>query len=163
MQSQNWDRTISLRLYQNHDLNFLQELYASIREEELALTNFSLKEKQTFIAQQFSAQHIHYTKHYCTDDFYIVEYKGESIGRFFVDYWDKEIRVVDIAFMPPYRNSGLGTYLFNQLFDKARKSKRSVTIHVEHNNRAKILYERLGFRVKGRTNEVYLLMEWLPN
>ncbi len=162
MQSPDWDHIISLRQYQNSDLPFMQELYASTREEELALTNLSLKEKQAFIAQQFSAQYMHYTQNYCTDNFNIIEHNGKAVGRLFVDYWRREIRVVDISLVSSHRNKGLGTYLFNKLFKKAKQSSRSVTIHVEHNNPAKRLYERLGFVVKSKTNEIYLLMEWRP-
>ncbi len=160
MQSHNWANAVSLRLYQNEDLPFMQALYASTREAELALTAFSLQEKQIFLAQQFSAQYIHYTKNYCTDAFNIIEHKGEAIGRFFVDYNSDDIRVVDIALASDFRNKGIGSYLFEQLFEQARRSKRSVTIHVEHNNPAKKLYERLGFTEKTQTNEIYFLMEW---
>lgn len=36
---------------------------------------------------------------------------------------------------------------------------KSVTIHVEYNNPAMRLYERLGFRKIGEFNSVYYLME----
>lgn len=160
MQSQNWDHTISLRLHQKSDLPFMQALYASTRESELAAINISAQEKQNFINQQFGAQYLHYSEHYSTDAFNIIEYKGEPIGRLFVDYWSKEIRVVDIALLPDYCNKGLGSYLFKQLFEQAKMSGRTVTIHVEHNNPAKKLYERLGFMMKTKTNDIYLLMEW---
>ncbi len=162
MQQYNWSNTISLRLYNNDDLPFMQALYASTRENELAATNLSTLEKHNFLAQQFSAQIIHYTKHYSTDAFNIVEHNGEAVGRLFVDHWPQEIRVVDIALVPNYCNKGLGTYLFTKLFEQASKNKKAVTIHVEQNNPAKKLYERLGFTVKSNTNEIYLLMEWLP-
>ncbi|MFT5083444.1 MAG: ribosomal protein S18 acetylase RimI-like enzyme [Lentisphaeria bacterium] len=160
MLSQHWDRTVTLRLYTDNDLPFMQALYASAREDELAAANFSPVEKKVFLQQQFSAQSLHYTQHYCADAFNIVEFNGEPVGRFFVDYWENEIRVVDITLMPGYRGKGLGSHLFNQLFHEANKRKQCVTIHVEHNNPAKKLYERLGFSLKSKTNDIYLLMEW---
>lgn len=152
-----------LRKHTQADIPFMQALYASTRESELALTNFSELEKQNFVSQQFSAQYQHYTQHYCTDNFNIIEYDDQPIGRLFIDDWEKEIRIVDIALMPAYRNCGIGTYYFQQLFEQARKNGKSVSIHVEHNNPAKRLYERLGFQLKTRTNEIYLLMEWQPS
>lgn len=162
MQPTHWDKKVSLRPYTLDDIPFMQTLYASTRKDELAMTNFTEQEKLNFISQQFKAQISHYTQNYCTEAFNIVELDNISIGRLFVDYWEQEIRIVDIALMPEYRNTGLGTYFFHQLFEQAKASRKSVTIHVEHNNPAKRLYERLGFVLKTQTNDIYLLMEWCP-
>lgn len=160
MQENHWCSKTSLRKHTHDDIPFMQDLYASTRESELAMTNFSPSEKLNFLSQQFNAQYQHYTQNYCTDAFNIIELNNKPIGRLFVDYWEKEIRIVDIALIPEYRNAGLGTYYFHQLFSQARSSGKSVTIHVEHNNPARQLYERLGFALKTQTNEIYLLMEW---
>ncbi|PWK50750.1 GNAT family N-acetyltransferase [Pleionea mediterranea] len=162
MTIKNWTQKVSLRKFSTDDIPFMRSLYASTRESELAMTNFTSEEKKQFITQQFNAQLSHYTQYYCSDAFYIIEYQGKSVGRLFVDYWKNEIRVVDIALMPDYRNLELGSYYFTQLFEEARQSNRTVTIHVEHNNPAKQLYERLGFKLKTQTNDIYLLMEWCP-
>lgn len=162
MQPNHWAKKVSLRKYSIDDMSFMQELYASTRESELAMTNFSAQQKLDFISQQFNAQWSHYTQHYCTDAFNIIEHNGTSIGRLLVDYWDREIRVVDIALMPQYCNSGLGTYFFNQLFEQAKASDKPVTIHVEFNNPARRLYERLGFELKTKASDIYLLLEWRP-
>jgi len=163
MQTIQLSKKTSLRKFTQDDIPFMQSLYATTRESELALTNFSEQEKLSFITQQFNAQYQHYIQHYCTDSFNIIELENNPIGRLFVDYWEKEIRIVDIALMPEYRNAGIGSYYFKQLFDQAKESGKSVSIHVEHNNPAKRLYERLGFQLKTRTNEIYLLMEWQPS
>ncbi|WNO09092.1 GNAT family N-acetyltransferase [Teredinibacter sp. KSP-S5-2] len=154
---------ISLRLHTHSDIIFMRDLYASIREDELALTNFSEAEKVAFIAQQFAAQYQHYIQNYNTDFFNIIELDNQAIGRFFVDYWPNEVRVVDIAIMPKFRNNGIGSYLFNRIFAEATELHKPVTIHVERNNPAKKLYERLGFTDKSQTNEIYILMEWQPS
>lgn len=153
---------VSLRTHTADDLAFMQALYASTREAELALTNFTQKEKEAFIQQQFSAQYQHYLRHYNSEKFDIVEFDGQAIGRLFVDHWENEIRIVDIALTPAFQNKGLGSYLFAQLFEQAKAANKAVTIHVEHNNPARNLYERLGFELKTQTNEIYLLMQWTP-
>jgi ribosomal protein S18 acetylase RimI-like enzyme len=160
MPSNTWNNNISLRKATQSDIPFMISLYASTRTEELAMTNFSEQEKLSFIEQQFNAQYAHYNQHYCSDFFNIVELDGEAVGRFFVDYWKSEIRIVDIVLAPKQRNTGLGSYLFQTLFQQAKEMAKPVTIHVEHNNPAKRLYERLGFTLKTQTNEVYLLMQW---
>jgi GNAT superfamily N-acetyltransferase len=157
-----WTNSVSLRKFSPDDIPFMLSLYGSIRESELAITNFTEQEKRAFIEQQFTAQFAHYNQYYCSDFFSIIEWDGQPVGRLFVDYWQTEIRIVDIALTADHRNAGLGSYLLNGLFKQAEKTNKPVTIHVEHNNPAKRLYERLGFVFKTQTNEVYLLMEWLP-
>jgi ribosomal protein S18 acetylase RimI-like enzyme len=75
-----------------------------------------------------------------------------------VGRWSETIRVVDIAFMPEHRGSGIGTRLFRELFDEGDAAGKPVSIHVEIFNPARTLYERLGFVVK-EDKGVYLLME----
>src|SRR3712207_7531251 len=57
--------------------------------------------------QQFSAQSTHYAAHYPTAEFNIIELEGKPIGRLYVDRWPREIRIIDIALMDDYRNSGI--------------------------------------------------------
>lgn len=45
--------------------------------------------------------------------------------------------------------------------DEAGRSGRTLSIHVEMNNPARRLYERLGFRAAGE-HGVYVLMERAP-
>ena len=49
---------------------------------------------------------------------------------------------------PSRQNRGVGTALMRQLLERARRSGAvAVELHVLHLNRARVLYERLGFRV----------------
>lgn len=162
MQPEQLVSSISLRRQTPDDLPFLQTLYSSTREKELAITHFSLPEKQSFLRQQFQAQTTHYANHYDNEHFYIIERKGEPVGRFLVDYWTSEIRIIDISLLPQHCGHGIGSHFFKRLFEEAKSRQCPVTIHVEHNNRAKSLYERLGFQLKTKTNDIYLLMEWKP-
>lgn len=53
-----------------------------------------------------------------------------------------------ISITPELQNRGLGTELLNRLLDRARaQGARAVELHVLELNRARALYERLGFRV----------------
>ena len=54
-------------------------------------------------------------------------------------------------------NSGGG--IMQDLLDEAAAEGKAVRIHVERNNPAMHLYQRLGFQQIGDT-DVYLLMEW---
>jgi ribosomal protein S18 acetylase RimI-like enzyme len=149
----------SLRAVGHSDTPFLQAVYASTRAEELALTSWSDEQKGAFCQHQFAAQDAHYRQHYPTAIFSIIERGGVPVGRLYVDRWEKEIRIMDIAVLPEFRGAGIGTKLIRELQEEARESGKALTIHVEKFNRALGLYERMGFTKKA-DREVYWLMEW---
>lgn len=147
------------------DIPHLYETYASTRVEELALVpDWSEADKAVFLTQQFNAQHQYYQQVYKNADFQIIEYNKQPIGRFYIqwDFKPTEVRIIDIALLPGFRGKGIGTAILNNIFEKATDLRKSVTIHVEYNNPAMRLYERLGFRKIGEFNSVYYLMEWMP-
>jgi ribosomal protein S18 acetylase RimI-like enzyme len=49
-----------------------------------------------------------------------------------------------------------------ELTDKARQAGKALTLDVMKNNRARLLYERVGFRVIGES-EYKLKMRWQEN
>ena len=83
------------------------------------------------------------------------------IGRFWIDEWRDQIRIVDIALVPEYRGAGIGSRLLHDVLDRGSGGGKPVTIHVEAFNPALRLYQRLGFE-KVDTNGVYFLMRWTP-
>ena len=60
---------------------------------------------------------------------------------------------------PSFQNRGIGTAILRELTDKARRGSKTLTLDVMKNNRARLLYERLGFRVIGQS-EYKLQMQW---
>ena len=152
---------LALRRETPEDETFLRDLYVSMRWEEMAqLADWSDTQKVTFLHQQFGAQRTHYANAYYDADFSIVELQGKAIGRVAVFRNNStDIRVVDIGFLPGWRNRGFGTTLLRGLFAEGKASSRSVSVHVEIFNPARRLYERLGFRQKSASGP-YLLMEW---
>lgn len=139
------------------DHDFLQQLYASTRADELALIDWDEPRKQAFLAQQFAAQHHHYQHYYADARFDLILLGDLPIGRLYVARWKDEIRIVDIAIMPEYRNRGIGGGLLGELLKEAVAVNQRLTIHVERYNPALRLYLRLGFEVVGETG-VYLLL-----
>ncbi|MBK7871862.1 MAG: GNAT family N-acetyltransferase [Saprospiraceae bacterium] len=155
--------TIALRLITEADLPALYEIYASTRAEEMALVpDWRDEDKAAFLTQQFIAQHQYYQEFYKNAEFQIIEYNNEPIGRLYIHwkYSAQEVRIVDIALLPGFRGKGIGTAIIEDTFKKAATLNKSVTIHVEFNNPALKLYEKLGFRKIGEFNSVYYLMEW---
>ena len=157
---------LSLRRMLDSDLPFLEELYASTRQEELAQVPWSAEQKRAFLRWQFVNQHQYYQQYYPQCEFLIVERTGadgvERLGRLYVDRWPDQIRLVDISLGPEFRGRGIGRMLMEGILAEGRTRGMRVTIHVEHNNPARGLYDRLGFRHID-TNGVYHLMEWSPD
>jgi ribosomal protein S18 acetylase RimI-like enzyme len=152
---------IALRPVRPEDRDFLFSVYASTRTEEMAMVPWDDAHKAAFLAQQFHAQTSYWDEQYPDAERSVVEIDGVPAGRFYVERWPKELRLVDIALLPEFRRRGAGTELLGRLFAEAASSGRTVTIHVEIFNPARALYERLGFVSRGEQG-MYLLMEWRP-
>lgn len=152
---------IALRPIGADDEPFLLAVYASTREEELALVPWSDAEKAAFVAMQFAAQSAHYARHYAGMTADVVLLDGEPAGRLLVARGDEEIRIVDVALLPAFRGRGAGGALLAELMGEARAAGKRLSIHVERENRALRLYRRLGFEPAGEAG-VYLRMEWDP-
>jgi len=150
---------LTLRPSQPDDADFLLALYASTREEELAVVPWTDEQRDAFLRQQFTAQDMYWRGLRPNADWDVVEVDGRPVGRFYVDRMDDEIRIVDIAIAPDHRDRGIGSALIAGVLAEARRSGRRVTIHVERANRARALYERLGF-VQIDSTGVYDLLEW---
>ncbi len=150
---------ITLRSITNQDDEFLCRVYASTRAEELAPVPWTPEEKNAFLRMQFNAQTKSYTENYRGAQFQIILVDGAPAGRLYVARWKKEIRIIDIALLPEYRNRGIGSQLLRDLLAEGQARGLPVTIHVERNNPALRLYTRLGFRPI-QDKGVYLLMEW---
>lgn len=156
---------LSYRWITDADLPFLAEVYASTRREEVARTPWSDEQRQAFLRWQFENQHQHYQQYYPDCEFLVIEKdavgRREPIGRLYVDRWEDEIRLVDIALLPEHRGGGLGGKILGALLEEGREKGLPVSIHVEYNNPALRLYKRLGFRHVD-SNGVYYLMRWNP-
>lgn len=153
------EQTLEFRPISDADLPFLQALYASTRADEMALSGWSQEQIAAFLALQFRAQHAHYQTHYPSARFDLILQNRQAIGRLYLDQWDDEYRLIDIALLPEYRNQGLGTRVLHDILAQAASEDKVVRIHVEHFNPALRLYQRLGFR-QLEDKGVYLFMEW---
>lgn len=118
------------------------------------------EDKAAFLNQQFQAQHIYYQHQYGNAQFLIILLDGVPVGRLYVDDRATDIRIVDITILPGYRNQGLGHFILTNLQQKALKAGKSVSIHVERENRARHLYERLEFQITNDSHPIYLLLTW---
>jgi len=135
----------------------------------MALVDWTQQQKEEFLHMQFNAQHSYYHEHFCDAQFDIIESDSKTrnkesennkpMGRLYVDRRVDDIRIIDIALLPEYRGKGIGEELMQSLIEEATGGKKTVSIHVEQNNPAMHLYQRLGFK-RVRDEGVYYFMEW---
>jgi GNAT superfamily N-acetyltransferase len=154
-------RGIELRKALPQDRLFLRSVYAGVRMDELALTDWDEATKDAFIDMQFEAQDSYYREVYADADFLVIVEQGRPAGRLYLRCTSREIRIIDIAVLPAFRNRGIGTSLLGDILARASKQGVPVTIHVERMNPALRLYGRLGF-VVAEDKGVYLFLRWSP-
>ena len=152
---------VSFRPITEADMPFLKHLYGTTRAEEMAMVDWTQDQKDEFVAFQFHAQHTHYQEHYGDAEFSMILLDGEPIGRVYIDRRKDEHRIVDITLLPDQRGKGIGGGVMQDLLNEAAAAGKMVRIHVDRNNNARNLYDRLGFQPI-EENEIYLLMEWKP-
>jgi ribosomal protein S18 acetylase RimI-like enzyme len=150
---------VALRPEQPGDEPFLFEVYASTREEELALTNWDAPARRAFLDMQFMAMRRGYGSMYSAGEFLIILLGARAIGRLVLNRTAAELRVVDLALLPADRNAGIGTLLMRRLCAEAAQAGKPVRLSVLKNSRAIAWYQRLGF-VKNDEAAFYNQMEW---
>ncbi|MFM2480628.1 GNAT family N-acetyltransferase [Celerinatantimonas sp. YJH-8] len=151
---------IQLRVMQPQDLPLSFNIYISTRLDEMQLSGWSDQEIHQFLDAQAQTQHHYYMQHYQQAKYYIIEYAQHDVGRLYIDDLGPEIRIVDIALLPDFRNLGIGTTLIRQLQQQGQRQHLDVSIHVEQNNPAMRLYQRLGFELVEKVNGIYHFMRW---
>lgn len=153
-------RGIVLRPRRNDDDNFLREVYVACRWDETAATGWPDQMRRVFLEDQCRIQRLQYDQNYRGAAWGVVEVDGERAGRLYLHYHDRDLRIVDISFLPAFRGRGIGGRLLAAVQDRARcLGAAKASMHVVQGNPAIRLYERLGFRwveLRG----MYCLLEW---
>ncbi len=141
------------------DESFLLGVYASTREQELAMTGWNQTQQDAFIRMQFAAQQTHYRAHFPQGDHRIILVNGQAAGRLYTAETDEEIRILDITMLPSHRSAGIGSPIIKGLLARASETGKRVRIYVETYNRSVRLFERLGF-ARIEDDGVNILFEW---
>src|ERR1043165_2244083 len=153
--------SISFRPIGPEDRDFLYAVYASTREEELAVLAWSRSEKDAFLKMQFDAQHRYYQQQFSKAAFDLILLDGQPIGRLYVDRSTEENHIIDYALLPQHRKLGIGSRLLREIQEESAQAQKPILIYVEKNNPAMKLYQKLGFVPVSDTG-VYLAMRWSP-
>lgn len=84
---------------------------------------------------------------------------GAEAGMLKVSKGEDGVHLRTIAILPEYRNRGIGAGIISDLLEQAARHRERVWLQVLKGNRARDLYERLGFRVVEET-ATHDIMEW---
>lgn len=152
---------LELRPATDQDQAFLYSVYASTRSEEMALVRWDNSQQEAFLRMQFNAQRSSYAMQFPNAEHSIIVLNGRAAGRMIVDRSGAQILLIDIALLPEFRASGVGSILMNEMLAEATVQQRPVTLHVEKFNRALRLYKRLGF-IPISDSGLYIEMVWRP-
>lgn len=152
---------ISLRPATAADEQFLKGVHHAARRWEFAflLQSGEAELYHKVMEQQYASQHQFYFAAFDQAHYGIIQWTDRPIGRLYVDYRDDEVRVLDIAILPEYRDRGIGRIVMTGVCLEAAMRRKPVRLHVHYLSRALRFYQRLGFRRIGADGPSYV-MEW---
>jgi ribosomal protein S18 acetylase RimI-like enzyme len=143
------------------DAELLYRIYASTREDELAVVPWDALAKEAFLRMQLAAQDTHYRAAFPDASYDLIVSGADVLGRLYVDRGETAWQVIDLSLLPRHRGKGIGTRLLTDVLASAGAAGKPVRMHVERFNSARRLYGRLGFR-EIADKGVYLLLERQP-
>jgi GNAT superfamily N-acetyltransferase len=156
------NNSLSLRPATGEDAPFLLELYKSSRGEDLRELGWDETRVAEFLDLQYEAQRTFDAQDHALANDEVILSAGERAGRLLVDSRENEVRCIDMALLPEFRNRGLGTLLLRRLQGEAAKANKPLRLQVIRYSRAVSLFERLGF-VRTSETGTHFQMEWKPN
>ena len=142
------------------DGGFLLSVYASTRPDLTGL-GWPGKQQDAFIRMQSGAQARHYRESFPGASYPVICAGGEPAGRLIVSHAGDQVLIIDIALLPEFRRTGIGSALVRRLLDQADAGRLPVRCHVLHDSTARRFWERAGFAAQG-SDGVYVAMERAP-
>ena len=152
---------ITVRQMEPADEVVFRRLYAEVREPELRQTGWSVEEKQQFCDSQYSLQDEHYRRHYADFEPWAICKLGAVIGRLYLATFDGKLILMDITLATSERGKGIGTSLLEDILSQAVSRQLEMRLHVEPDNPARRLYQRMGFVDIGEAG-IYQEMRRVP-
>ena len=150
---------LRLRPVRPDDEGFLFRVYSSTREDEISNLPWDDQQRNGFLQMQFAAQRADYSRRFPDGEHQIIILEHQCAGRLYLARSENEIRILDIALLPEYRNREIGSFIIEELRREASETNRPVRIYVEQNNRALNLFDRIGFIIVQDIGSHFLL-EW---
>jgi ribosomal protein S18 acetylase RimI-like enzyme len=140
---------VTLRPAKEGDRVWLRALHhAAMREVVEQIWGWDEAEQDRYFDRAFDIEKVR-----------IVRLDSDDVGAIRIDSFEDCLFLADIEIEPAYQGQGIGTRLILELQNEAGGLGLPVTLQVLKSNRARQLYERLGFVVTGET-ETHYRMRW---
>ena len=85
----------------------------------------------------------------------VIRLDGRDVGFLECDDQPSEINVLTIEILPEYQNRGIGSLFLARMISSAADRGGKVRLRVLKANRARKLYDRLGFKITEETDTHY--------
>jgi ribosomal protein S18 acetylase RimI-like enzyme len=152
---------LSMRAASPDDGDFLWKVYASTRQQEVAMFGWPPEQQISFLEMQYRARTQSYSAMYPDAENFVLLAAGDPAGYMMIGRDALKTTLVDIALLPEFRNRGVGTRAVASLMEEARGRSLPLRLSVARGNPAMRLYQRLGFSVIS-ADAVYIEMEYQP-
>ncbi|TDE43213.1 N-acetyltransferase [Flavobacterium rhamnosiphilum] len=87
----------------------------------------------------------------------IILLKDQKIGLLKILEQQSNIEIIQIQIEPLYQGKGIGQKIIKSVIEKLSDEKLSVTLSVLKENKAKKLYDSIGFKVISENNESFIM------
>jgi len=102
-----------------------------------------------------SFQRESFTKHFPVTQFKVITVEGGDAGGLYVEEQESLRFIRLIYLLPEFQGNGVGRQLIENEMERACAAKKALHIKVVKINRAKSLYDRLGFKLVEETDVTY--------
>jgi ribosomal protein S18 acetylase RimI-like enzyme len=130
----------------------LYKVFRACRAGEFRQLGLDDATLESLLQMQHAAQLRQYASAYPQAECRIIEVDGVPVGSLTCDEGEA-LRLIDIAILPEWQNQGIGSSVIRQLM----ASGKAIDLNVASTNRARHLYERLGF-TKVASDDMYIQM-----
>jgi ribosomal protein S18 acetylase RimI-like enzyme len=144
------------------DVAFVADLVAADAREHLGAVPDALRDD--LVALQVRAQQAHVAVHWPeAQDWVLLDGTEHPVGRMLVASEGADVHLLDLRVAAAHRGRGIARRALLDLLRACERSRSAVHLHVQRDNPARRLYERLGFvAVEGPDEALDLAMRWQP-
>ena len=141
-------RPIGYRPATDNDIDFLYALHVATMKEYVDKT---WGWDDTF-------QKAVFRKNYVPAEIQIIILEGKDVGMLTIEERDDEVFLRTIEIHPEYQGKGIATTIIGKLVTESAQKMKPVRLRVLKVNRAKRLYDRLGFLVIEESPTHYIML-----
>lgn len=142
------DKDYSLRKASSADVEFLLELRMETMEEHLknANINLTIDNHRERVLHNFESAKI-------------ILNKKERIGLLKLLEHETHYEIEQIQIQKKHQGKGIGNKIIKGIIKKAEAKNISIKLSVLKNNKARHLYERLGFKIVSKSDDSYTMIK----